>query len=294
MNENDLRLALRDTMATAPEPPPMNETIVLDAAERAERRRRARWAGAGSAIAAVAVVGVAVVVVTATSGAAGPGALGPGGGHGSTTSATSSGTSSSARDSTQGSTSGTKPDWPDGQTDATATSGPQYEKGRSLLEMMVAVVPTGYETPRGLPYTDGGVGTLDMSQAAWDGKNDGVDVWDYYATLPLAKGNRMGELLIDVQSPGNPYHGAACALGNLWEREGTCVERSVDGQRVGLWTGSPGELERCAGYKHDDGTVVWACQSFEFAGSGRPRLTALPYTDKQLMRLATEEEFRLH
>ena len=295
MNEQELRQAMRATMASVPAPPPMNESLVLDEARRAERRSRARWAGVGSAVAAVAVVALAVVVVATTSGAGGSDVAGPGGGHQSTTSATSATSTPSGTSRDTESSSGTEPDWPDGQTDATATAGPRYETGVSLLESMVTVVPAGYEAPRGLEYTpDGGVGPLDMSQAGWEGKYNGVDVWDYYAALPLTKGNRMGELLIDVKAPGNPYTGAGCELGNLWDWEGTCKERTIGGKRVGLWTGTPDQPGKCAVYRHDDGTVVWVHQSPEYFGSGWPRLTALPYSDQRLLELATDEQFHLH
>ena len=285
MNEQELRAAMRATMATATAPPPMSETPVLDAARRDERRRKARWAGAGSAAAAAAVVALAVVVVATTSSAGGTSPVGGG-------SPTSSATGTSSQDPT-GSSSNTEPDWPDGQTDATATAGPHYDTGVALLESMATVVPAGYEAPRGLEFADGGAGPLDMSQAAWDGKSGGVDVWDYYGTLPLTKGARMGELIVDVKTPGNEATGTGCDLGNLWGWEGTCVARTVGGEPVGLWTGTEAQPGRGASFRHDDGTVVWVFQSPEYFGSGRQALSDLPYSDQQLLELATDEKFHL-
>jgi hypothetical protein len=290
MNEQELRAAMRATMATATAPPPMSETPVLDAARRDERRRKARWAGVGSAVAAAAVVALAVVVVATTSGAGGTSPVGAG-------SPTSSATGTSSQDpsgsATNTETSNTEPDWPDGQTDATATAGPHYDTGVALLESMATVVPAGFEAPRGLEFPGGGAGLLDMSQAAWDGKSAGVDVWDYYATLPLTKGTRMGELIVDVKTPGNEATGTGCDLGNLWGWEGTCVARTVGGEPVGLWTGTEAQPGRAASFRHDDGTVVWVFQSPEYFGSGRPALSDLPYSDQQLLELATDEKFHL-
>ena len=293
MNEQELRHALRATMATATTPPPMSETPVLDAARRAERRRRARWAGVGSAVAAAAVVGLAVVVVGVTSGR--DGAVGPGGG--TPTSTTSSESSSSTGTEPGSSSRGTEPDFPDGQTDATARSGPRYETGLSLLESMTEVVPSGYEAPRGMKYADPAYeGTLDSNQAAWDGKVNGVDVWRYTAIQPLVKGNKMGKLTIEVSAPGNEFTGTACELGNLWGYEGTCTEKKVDGKRVGLFVSTPASptADRCAVYRWDDGTVVWVSQSAGYDGSGMASLTALPYSPERLVELATDEKFHLH
>jgi hypothetical protein len=290
MNEQELRHALRATMATATTPPPMNETPVLDAARRAERRRRARWAGAGSAVAAAAVVGLAVVVVGVTSGSGRDGAVGPGGG-------TPTSTTSEPPTSSGSSGKGTEPEFPDGQTDATARSGPRYETGLSLLESMSDVVPPGYEAPRGMKYTDPAYeGTLDSNQAAWDGKVNGVDVWRYTAIQPLVKGNRMGKLTIEVSAPGNEFTGTACELGNLWGYEGTCTEKKVDGKRVGLFVSTPASptADRCAVYRWDDGTVVWVSQSAGYGDSGMASLTALPYSPERLVQLATDEKFHLH
>jgi hypothetical protein len=294
MNEQELRQALRATMTAATAPPPMNETPMLEAARRAERRRRARWAGAGSAVAAAAVVGLAVVAVALTSGT-GRDAVGPGGG--TPTSATSTGPTGTESSGSGSSGEGTEPEWPDGQTDATARSGPHYETGLSLLESMGDVAPPGYEAPRGMKYADPAyVGTLDSNQAAWDGKVNGVDVWRYTAIQPLQKGNRMGKLTVEVAAPGNEFTGTACELGNLWGYEGTCTERTVDGKRVGLFVGKPASptADRTAVYRWDDGTVVWVSQSAEYEGAGLAKLTALPYSPERLAELATDEKFRLH
>lgn len=290
MNEQELRRAMHATMATATAPPPMNETPVLDAARRAERRRRARWAGMASAAAAVAVVGVAVVVVAATSGAGGDTAGGPGGvGGGTPTSIT--GTTS---------TGGTEPSWPDGQTDRTATSGPRYDQGVALLEALVESVPPGYESPPGLRYADpayAGAGYLRGHQAQYADTIDGVQVWTYDAQLPLVQGERVGELYVEVTSPGGPVTGDGCTLGSeFWGMKATCAEHTVGGEKVGVFT--PAATERqdfasWAGYRDDDGRVVFVAQSADFAGSGKPGLAKPPLPAGRLAQLAADPRFRL-
>jgi hypothetical protein len=291
MNENDLRYALRATMESASAPPPMNETPVLDAARREQRRRRAQWAGAGSAVAASAVVGLAVVVVGATSG---PGGLGAAGGTPpSTTGGEPSGTAS-------GDPSDTQTSWPNGQQDRTATSGPEFNQGQALLDEVTASVPPGFGAPRDLKYQDPDYdgGPMRFSQAQYVDTVDGDEVWEYEGVQPVTKGKGVGELTVVETTPGNGAAGDGCALKpTMWNMTGTCQEHVVDGKRVGVFTAKaadPGaQFDSWAGYRDDDGTVVFVAQDDSFDGSGRPALSQQPLSAKRLAELAADPRFHL-
>ena len=292
MNEQELRQAMRATMATASAPPPMNESPVLDAARRAERRRRNRWAGVGSAAAAIAVVGIAVVVVAATSGAGGSGAAGPGV---ATTTSTTSGTASS---DTSNVDEPTEPSWPNGQTDRTAQKGPEYDRGVALLEQLDAVVPAGYEAPHDLEGNGDLAGApMSYHQAQYADTVNGTEVWEYLADAIVTKDGRYGRLLAEVRTPGNGYTGDGCDIeADLWGMTGKCTEIVVDGKRVGVynWTGgTDDQFEQWAAYRHDDGTVVFIGQSAHRAYTNFPPLAGLPLTAKRLAELAADPGFKL-
>lgn len=288
MNENELRHALRTTMATAAPPPPMSELPVLDAARLAERRRRARWAGVGSAAAAVLVVALAVVVVAATSGAGGSdtGALRP-----PPPSSTTSTTGSEQPTDTETS-------WPNGQTDRTAQKGPEYDQGVTLLAELDASVPPGFEAPDDLKGNGDLAGApMKDHQAQYLDMVEGVEVWQYMADAAVTKGGKVGRLLAEVETPGNGATGAGCGLApGLWGMDGGCSEVLIDGKRVGVFYSNDPEFdqfEQWAGYRHDDGTVVWIAQAGFRAFTNYPSLDALPLTDHRLAELAADPRFHL-
>jgi hypothetical protein len=286
VNENELRQAMRATMTASAAPPPMNETVVLDAARQNLRRRRARWAGAGSAAAAVAAIGVAAVVVLATSGAGGSGS--PVGAPPTTTSG----------QPTSGEPSKTDTSWPNGQPDRTARNGPEYDRGEALLAALTEVVPAGYGAPEDLSYEDPSYsgGPLRFSQASYVDTVDGEEVWEYLADQPITKGNGVGRLFAQTTTPGSAVAGEGCALSpTLWGMEGECAEQVVDGKRIGVFTptGDRQDFDSWAGFAHPDGTVVFVAQGRDYPGSGRPALTEAPLSARQLAELATDPRFRL-
>ncbi|HEV7652209.1 MAG TPA: hypothetical protein VGP26_29000 [Actinophytocola sp.] len=293
MNEQELRQAMRATMATVPTPPPMSENPVLDAARRVERRRRARWAGVGSAAAAVAVIGVAVVVVMVTSGAGGNQAAGPG-----TSPATTSSTTTTNTTTTSAATADTDPSWPNGQTDRTAHNGPEYDMGAALLTELDAVVPAGYESPDGLKGTGELAGApMKHHQAQYVDTVDGTEVWEYSADAVVTKGGGYGRLIAEVNTPGNEMTGDGCALKpGLWGMTGTCTEVVVDGKRVGVFTSKDHEtdqFDQWAGYRYDDGTVVFIGLADHRAFTNFPPLAGPPLTTQRLAELAADPGFRL-
>ncbi len=288
MNEQELRQALRATMATATVPPPMSETPVLDAARRDLRRRRARWAGAGSAV-AVAVIAASAGILLTNSGD-GPGAVRPGG------FATAQPTPT-AGTAPGGGAQDTETSWPNGQTDRTARSGPESERGETLLARLTELTPAGFGAPDDLDYQEPGyTGSLRSSQAAYSDTVGGVEVWEYLGHQPITKGKGVGQTFVQLTTPGGGAVGEGCALKpTLWGLTGTCAEVVVGGKRVGVYTASRdrGDFESWAGFRHDDGSVVFVAQSRAYPGSGRPALTELPWTARRLAELAASPVFRL-
>lgn len=278
MDEQDFRQALRDGMAMVTTPT-MNESVVLDAARRDVRRRRAMWGSGASAL--------AVVTLATGLAAAAPGVDQPGTGAGAEVAMT-------------GRPGDTRPNWPDGQTDATASSGPHYERGLDLLDQLYEVVPRGYDSPPDL--TGKGVRNtpLRFHQAEWlEG-----DSWKYDATIPLVKADRVGLLSVSVFAPDPAYvDGTPCAVSiaaldpGIRMPEGTdpntdesCSEIAVAGQQVGVAT-KPGKM--LVAYQRPEGPQVVISQEVLAADYGYPGLTELPFTDQQLADLAADPRFHL-
>jgi hypothetical protein len=296
MNEHEFRQALHDTMTVATPPAWMNESPVLDLAKRAHRRRQATWASAGSAVAVMAVVAGAMVLTP--NGDDGAPSVTVGG------TGTSSDTTASTGTEPPGSgieLSGdeTKPPWPNGQTDATATAGAEYDRGVQLIDELTGAAPDGFETPDGLVYADPAYegGKLRNHQAAWLGKTGDADVWSYLAYLPVSANGGVGKLYVDVISAPNDVAGEGCALSMSYGSEAsrTCEEVTVGGVTVGVVTdtGPSAEFDQLASYRHADGTVVFVAQDTEFKGSGQQPLATAPFTSQQLAELATDARFHL-
>jgi hypothetical protein len=277
VSEQDFKRALRDSMAVVTAPPPMNEAVVLDAAKRAVRRRRAMWASGASAVAVVALaVGVAFAA------------------PGTDRSAPKVGAEVTSTTNPPPSSDDTKPNWPNGQTDATARSGPRYEQGVTLLNKVLEVVPPGFESPADLEGREGGLAGVPLRyhQATW-GYDEQVEWWTYDATIPVTKADKVGSLHVSVSTAGNDLPGAqSCELSlpNGPVAGGSCQEVTVAGKTIVVVT-APAGVE--ATYRHPDGTMVSVRQSAVFEGYGYPPLSEVPFTSAQLAELATDPRFHL-
>jgi len=272
LNEQDFRTALRDTMAVQVAPPQMSDAPVLEAAYRDRKRRRAMWAGLGSAAAVVAVAaGVAFLA---------PSGSGDGGVH---VGAQPPSGSAPAGD--------TKTSWPNGQTDRTATSGTQYERGARLADKLAEVVPAGYDLPDSLQGTDH---PAKAHQGQYEDTVGGREVWEYMAYASPTKGAGVGELLVVVNSPGGAT-GDGCGLEPaVWGMKGTCTEVAVDGKQVAVVNVTTDDrFNQWAGYRYEDGTAVFVAQSLSLYGAGKPALDALPFTSEQLAALAADPRFKV-
>ncbi len=274
MNENELRHALHATMTVATPPEPMNESPMLDLAKRTHRRRRATWAGAGSAAAVMAVVaGAMVLAPTADDGSPG-------------LTVGDAGVTSK----------GTEPQWPDGQTDATATAGSKYDQGVALMNELIGSAPDGFETPDDLVYADPAYedSALRVHQAADHGANG---KWEYYAIVPVAADGGLGKIFVQVNAVGNDLPGEGCELSRtLWSQVGgTCEEITVAGTTLGVVTdtGPQSAFDQWVAFRTPDGAVVYTAQDNEFEGSGQPPLSDLPFTAQQLAELAADARFHL-
>lgn len=286
MNEHEFRESLRASMSVNPEPPPMGDGPVLDAARRDRKRRRAMWAGAGSAAAVVAIA-IGVVVVAPSSGGDGGVAVGDAPPTVQTT------------DASDPSDKQTETSWPNGQTDRTQTSGPEAEKGVTLLNELEAVVPDGYETPDDLVGNGELAGApMRTHQAQYQDTVDDVEVWDYMADVGVTKGDSVGRLLAQVITPG-AHAGEGCELAQVaWGVDGKCTEIVVGGKRVGVKTdpapsAEAGQFEQWAVCRHDDGTVVSVAQSTFRAFTDFPPLKGPMFTADQLAELAADDRFHL-
>ena len=277
MNENDLREAMRASMTLTP-PPPMPSAAALTAGRRAVRRR-ATLAGAGAT--ALALVAAALVVnpdLRPTSGG---------------------GDSPWAGLAAPWADENTEPAWPldgDGkpQEDATARSGERYEKGRTLLDELLTVVPDGWDTPSGKPADEG---PLQYHQAQVEGDNTG-STWSYLARAAVARSGRTGQLLAEVHTTNNGLPADPCALAATFRsQEGDCEVITVGGAEVGVADVTPGEdeIDQWAAYRHPDGVVVFVAQSrhANAAGTLKP-LEDLPLTKPELAALAVDDRFHLN
>lgn len=278
MNEHDFRDALRQTMTAEPTPPPMSDAPVLDAAHRDRGRRRAMWAGAASA---AAVVAIAVGLV----------AVGPPGGEGVQVAGPAVQTTGTANPP-----SDTKTSWPNGQTDRTATSGPQADRGVALGAALAAVVPAGYESPDlTADVKDGGTYPLKFHQAQYIDTINGVEVWSYDASAPITKDGAAGQLSVNVLSPGLGGTGQGCDIAQaIGISEGSCHEVDVNGKKVGVIDLTvDGHQQQRAAYRFDDGTAVVIEQLTAYPETGMPALAGLPLTAEQLAALAVDDRFNV-
>lgn len=276
MNEQELKHALRDTMSAAPQPPSMNQAAVLDAAKRAHRQRRAAWAGAGSAV-AVAAVAMAAMVIPGTGGGT------PAAGGGQPTSPAVTGTNTTDVQ--------TETSWPNGQTDRTATKGPEFEQGKQLLDRLTEVLPSGYQVVD--------EGELEPShQAQFEDRVHGKEVWEYLAGVPVTRNGGYGEVttLVETYPRTGDDMTKPCELTKrLWNMDGECEVVTVAGTEIGVVTkATRQQADQWAGYQHPDGTVVYIAQAKQVTWPrGKPALDKQVFTVHQLAELAMDPRFAL-
>ncbi|MET9627381.1 hypothetical protein ABZX92_07945 [Lentzea sp. NPDC006480] len=272
MNEQDLRNAFEHVLVASSPPPPMDPGQALGVAHRARSKRRASLVGA-----AVAVLVVGLGVGTAL-------AVNPG----------------LRRDVVAGAgkilpTSVWGPKWPAGQTDRTATSGPQADRAQKLLEELKGVVPPGYEAVQ-LKSAGGRDMQTTQGQVASD-RGETPEVWEYTAQTPMRKDGKVGWLLAEVSTPNPALPDEPCELAKtFWGMGGECQVLDVGGLRVGVVrhnTSDRDQFDKWATYRALDGTVVTIAQDDKYNGGEYPELDVPVFTEQQLAGLATDPRFRV-
>ncbi len=279
MEENEFRDALRTVLTQSPEPPPMESSAAVSYGRRATRRRTVlTCTGAVIALAAVTIV-PARYLATGPAGdgdipAAGPATTAPPSAHAMPSDGVP------APDDT-------KPSWPaEASGDATADTGPRYQKGKKLLADVLKVVPDRYGTPTGKGPDD-----MDYQwhQAAIENPE-----WSYLASVTITEESAAGQIHVEVHEPDNQLPAEPCALArSFWEIGGQCQVVEVDGQKIGVTTttGAAG-LDQAAAYRYADGTVVFVAQD-RSSNFERPALAEVPFTAQQLAALTLVKSFHI-
>ncbi|MET0132505.1 MAG: hypothetical protein ABW215_02820 [Kibdelosporangium sp.] len=278
MNEQELRDGLRGEMQVASSQPPMNVNSALDQARRAHKHRRARWAGAGAGLAVVALAAGAVLTMGR-----------PDGGGTLQIEAANSLQQTSPAPADQ-----TKPSFPNGQQDRTATSGPHAARGSQLLQTLTAAIPNTVTV----------VAAINGSQAQFEDRVGDKESWTYSAVAGVTKAgaNGVGRVLVETRNPGDQSADVCTVAKQFWGVNGTCVVTQVQGKPVGVVakTDDP-RIDQVAAYRYEDGTTVVVAQSkdpdndrgMRVTGPKNGGLAAAPLTVDELTLLALNPGFKL-
>jgi hypothetical protein len=295
MNEEDLKEAFHDVIVRSSPPSPMDPAHALAQGRRVRRRRTVVWAGAAAVTLTVgAVAGPTLITNLADHGSIGQMVAG---GTPSAPTTVSSGvptpkSGSTVVPTTAPSTRKTGDPWPEGQVDRTATAGPRAVRAVTLMQDLSSAVPPGFSTPD-LKYPDGRAMRWPQSQyASSDGEQD---YWEYMATIPVQKDNRVGRLLVLSVTPDGKPASSPCKLAqSFWVGTGTCALVDVGGKKVGVVTGKGrGDYDQWAAYRHEDGTVVYLAQGKKTDDPERSPLTHPVFTAQQLAEQVTSAKFKI-
>jgi hypothetical protein len=281
MNEQDLKRAFQDVVVASSPPPSMDPGVALGRAHKARSKRRASITGA-----AVAVLVVGVGLGSAF-------ALNP---QGTTNYLVGAGQSSSSKPGMPGTQWGEQ--WPVGQSDRTATSGPQADRGTELLNLAKASVPAGYDTPD-LKYTDPTMygGMLRAQAQVSSDKGETPEVWEYTAYVPVRKDDKVGRLTVTVTTPNPKRSTNPCVAANGMHgiAGADCKIYEVAGNQVGV--ASPANPAQgnatTASYRAANGWTVTITQAEEYSNSGYPKLDRQPFFSPELAALTADPKFLL-
>ncbi|WP_394616517.1 hypothetical protein JNUCC0626_43880 [Lentzea sp. JNUCC 0626] len=282
MNEEDLKRAFQDVVVASSPPPSMDPGIALSKAHKARSNRRASVTGA---VVAVLVVGVGIGSAFALNPQAAQDYI------------TGAGPSSSSKAGMPDTQWGDQ--WPVGQTDRTATNGPQADRGKQLLELAKGSVPAGYETPD-LKYKeqDFPVGMLRAQAQVSSNKGETPEVWDYTAYVPVRKGEGVGQFVVTVTMPDPDLPADPCELVNRFQGGNGpgCKTYDIEGKQVGVVSvpAPPDQpAETWAAYRAPSGWTVVLKQSEDYEYSGHPQLDRQPFFGPELAALAADPKFLL-
>ncbi|WP_410790647.1 hypothetical protein [Kribbella sp. C-35] len=294
MNEEDLNEALHDVIVRSSPPPSMDPARALEQARRARKRRRAAW-GVAAVVPLVVGIGAGPALVANLTGDRSVGQMvagGPGATPSTSPSASTPPPVTTVAPSTAPKTRKTGDPWPEGQVDRTATAGPRADRAVTLMNDLTSALPPGFTSPN-LKYPEGGPMRWPQSQYA---SNDGEpDYWEYMASIPVQKDNRVGKLLVQSTTPDGKPATDPCQLAKkFWGGTGTCAVVDVNGKKVGvLTTKGGGDYDQWATYRYDDGTVVYLAQAKKNDRTDRAPLTQQVFTPRQLAELVTSPKFKI-
>ncbi|TCC01924.1 hypothetical protein [Kribbella soli] len=293
MNEEDLNEALHDVIVRSGPPPSMDPARALEQARRVRKRRRATWAGL-AVVPLVVGVTAGPALVTNLTGDRSVGQMVAGGPGTPSVFPPSASTPpvSTVAPTTAPKTRKTGDPWPEGQVDRTATTGPRADRAVALMNELTSALPPGFTSPD-LKYPSGDPMRWPQSQYA---SNDGEpDYWEYSASIPVQKDNRVGKLLALSTTPNGKPATDPCKLAKgFWGGTGTCAVVDVNGKKVGVVTAKTGgDYDQWAAYRYADGTVVFVAQAKKNDRTDKAPLTQPVYTARQLAELATSPKFKI-
>ncbi len=312
MNEHELKSALQEVMVASSPPPPMSPEAALDRARRAQRRRQTALGGGLAGLAVVAIAVGAVLVPQLTGGGAGVQVAGgqssESGPRVTPTDRPPSGSPSVTPlppSLSLPSGGSTETQWPNGQTDRTATNGQRADKGAKLLSDLASSLPPGVKAEDRTRVGFSDHGPMTRHQAEFTEYVGDLQVWDYEARTPVVITGEagVGELFIQVETKGNTRLGdlVGCAAATRFSypvEGGTCGLVDVGGKQVAVVTGATANgqrntLDSAAFYRHPDGTLVTVAYASEFLESGHPALARPALTGAQLAAIAADPKFHL-
>ncbi|MEV6413740.1 hypothetical protein [Kribbella sp. NPDC051718] len=289
MNEEDLKEAFHDVLVRSSPPSSMDPAVALHQGRRVRKRRRVAWVGAAAVTLTVgAVAGPTLIANLGDNGSTGPMVAG----GGTPSQAVPTPKSGSTVVPSAPTTRKTGDPWPEGQTDRTASAGPRAVRVGALMADLSSSVPAGFSTPN-LRYPDGRSARWPQAQyASADGEQD---YWEYMATIPVQKDNRVGRLLVMSTTPDGKPATSPCKLAlTFWGASGTCAIVDVDGKKVGVVTAKKGsDYDQTAAYRYDDGTVVFLAQAKKTDLPGKSPLTQPVFTTQHLAEKVTSAEFKI-
>ncbi|MFD4643409.1 hypothetical protein ACFWN2_39305 [Lentzea sp. NPDC058436] len=283
MNEQDLKRAFQDVVVASSPPPSMDPGIALGRAHKARSKRRASITGA---VVAVLVVGVGLGSAFALNPQAAKEYM------------TGAGPSSSSGEPV----TEWGEQWPVGQSDRTATNGPQADRAAQLLELARTSVPAGFDAPAIEYRTSGMHGGMLRGQAQVStDKGETPEIWEYTAYVPVRKGDKIGNLTVRVTTPDPKGKSKPCSVAQGFrpDEPTDCEVVEVAGKQVGVVrsTSAGGTAAHTpgtwAGYRADNGWTVLVLQQAEYQDSGHPKLDAEPFSTQQLAELTADPKFLL-
>jgi hypothetical protein len=309
MNETDLRRGLDDAVAAGSPPLALDAAGMLAHARRTRRMRIAGVSGGSTVLAAALALGVVLALPNGAGGSGGAQAAGqqsgcrsappsPDGGAPTATKVGKDGRpvpgqptdAPAAYPTPTGGQSPTCPgptetEWPDGQGDRTARSGPHFQKGVELQAALLDLVPAGFAA------------VSPENQAQFDHYVGKVQVWETQASAGVRKAGRTGSLLVEnISADPASAHKPLCtvAAAQFGGRAADCQTLLVNGKTVAFFDAgssnySP-ELAQWAAYRNAQGAITYVAQGKVFMHLAEPvgkPLTALPFTKSQLAALAT-------